>query len=168
MRQARALAPPVTAAVVALVVLLALRPVSTTRALAAWALFVAALTLFHLTRAAKAQRRPRRFEAALRRTSGQPAHPVELERVRRQLELGVASADYAHRRLLPLLRAAAAARLVSGHGVDLARRPEHARALLGDDVWELLRPDRPEPADRHGRGVALDRIEAAIGRVESL
>ena len=84
------------------------------------------------------------------------------------LELGIADATHAHRRLLPLLRAAATARLASRRGVELDRRPEAAEALLGEDVWELLRPDRPAPADRHGPGVPREQVAAAIERVESL
>jgi hypothetical protein len=43
-----------------------------------------------------------------------------------------------------------------------------ARSLLGEDVWELLRPDRPEPDDRHGPGIPRERIAAVIERVEVL
>jgi len=167
-RLARRAAVPATAAIVALVVLLALRPISTSRALAAWTLLVAALALLDVARGARAAHRPRRFEAALRRKSAPPPTPVELARVQRLLELGAASADYGHRRLIPLLRAAAAARLASQHGIDLRRRPERARELLGEETWDLLRPDRPEPVDRHARGIPLSRIEATIERVESL
>jgi MoxR-like ATPase len=46
--------------------------------------------------------------------------------------------------------------------------PKTQAALLGDDVWELLRPDRPEPKDRHGPGVPHARVAAVIERVESL
>ena len=53
-------------------------------------------------------------------------------------------------------------------GFELERRPEAARALLGEDAWELLRPDRPPPEDRHGPGVPPRRVAALIERVESL
>jgi len=86
----------------------------------------------------------------------------------RELVLGSADADHAHRRLLPLLRGTAAARISARHGFELQRRPEAARDLLGEDVWELLRPDRPQPADRHGPGVPRAHVEAVIERVESL
>jgi hypothetical protein len=86
----------------------------------------------------------------------------------REIVLGSADADHAHRRLLPLLRAAASARLAARHGIELERRPELARSLLGEDVWELLRPDRPEPDDRHGPGIPRERIAAVIERVEAL
>ena len=64
--------------------------------------------------------------------------------------------------------AAASARLASRHGIELERRPEAARAMLGEDVWELLRPDRPEPADRHGPGVPREQVAAVIEALESL
>jgi len=167
-RPARLIAPAAVATV-ALVILLALRPLSTSRALAIWVVLVAALALGGLAREARGgERRASRFEAALRRPTPAAAAPLELVRMERELELGVADATYAHRRLLPLLRAAAAARLAGRHGVELERRPEAARALLGDEVWELLRPDRPEPADRHGPGVPRELVAAVVERLEAL
>ena len=171
MRAAARTALPIAAATVALVLLLALRPISVSRAFAIWILLLAAIVLAALVRShgiRTGRERQSRFELALRPRTTEASPPAELVRVQRQLELGIANADYAHRRLLPLLRAAAAARLGSQHGFELGRRPEAARALLGDDVWELLRPDRPEPADRHGRGVDRARVAEVVERVESL
>jgi hypothetical protein len=169
MRLRRRLTMPVLAATVALVVLLALRPLSTSRALAIWVVLVAAIALLLLVRHSRDSRGGRtRFEAALRRPRSPPSEPVELLRMERDLELGIAGAAHAHHRLLPILREAAAARLGSRHGIELERRPEAARELLGDDAWDLLRPDRPEPADRFGSGIPRARVAAAIERVESL
>ena len=162
------------AAVVAagvLVVLLAIPKLSTTRALAIWVVVVAAFALFVLVRHSRAQAGPqptRRFEAALRGRKAADSPPEELVRMERELILGSADADHAHRRLLPLLRATAAARIAARHGFELERRPDAARALLGTDVWELLRPDRPEPADRHAAGVPEAQIANAIARIEAL
>jgi len=167
----RRLGLPAVLAAVVLVILLALRPLSTSRALAIWVVVVAALALVVLVRHSRGRRGPQqasRFEAALRGRKEELQPPVELLRMERELELGIADAAHAHRRLLPLLRAAAEARLSSRYGIDLDRRPESAEALLGEDVWELLRPDRPEPADRHGPGIARERIAATIARLESL
>ena len=171
MRLARQLAFPALIAAVVLVVLLALRPLSTSRALAIWVVVVASIALVLLVRNSRGSSTPQhagRFEAALRGRKEPPQPPVELLRMERELELGIADATHAHRRLLPLLRAAATARLASRRGVELDRRPEAAEALLGEDVWELLRPDRPAPADRHGPGVPREQVAAAIERVESL
>jgi hypothetical protein len=165
----RRLIVPVLAAAAALVILLAIRPLSTSRALAIWVVLVTGIALLFLVRHIRESREARpRFEAALRRPPTARAEPVELLRVQRDLELGIAGAAHAHQRLLPMLREAAAARLGARHGIELERRPEAAQALLGDDLWELLRPDRPEPTDRFAPGVRRDRIAAAIERVELL
>jgi hypothetical protein len=165
----RPLAAPVFGATVTLVVLLALRPLSTSRALGIWVVVVASLALLLLVRHSRAgTRQAPRFEAALRGRTPAPSEPVELLRMERELELGIANASSAYHRLLPLLRAAAEARLASRHGVELDRRPEVAQAALGEEAWEWLRPDRPEPADRFGRGVPRATVAALIERVESL
>lgn len=151
--------------------LVELSPISTPRALAIWMLLAAALaiaTFVGRAREAAGLQEGGRFEAALRRRPPAPGPPAELLRMERQLELGVANAMSARLRLLPLLRAAAAARLGSSRGIDLERNPDGARAALGDEVWELLRPDRPEPADRHGPGVPRRQIELVVDRLESL
>ena len=171
MRVARRLAFPAVLAAVVLVLLLALRPLSTSRALAIWIVVVAAIALVLVVRHSRGGRTPQhasRFEAALRGRKEAPQAPVELLRMERELELGIADASHAHRRLLPLLRAAATARLAARRGIELDRRPEAAEALLGAGVWELLRPDRPEPVDRHGPGVPRESVAAAIERLESL
>ena len=154
-----------------LVVALGIRPVSTERIFAAYVLVLAGLALaalMRITRSASEHAAPSRFQAALRaRTSG-PVRPPELVRTEREIMLGTASAGQLHRRLLPLLREAAAARLAAGHNIDLQQRPEAARRLLGEDTWELLRPDRPEPADRNAPGVPLKRVRAVIDTLEAL
>jgi hypothetical protein len=158
-------------ATVALVALLSVPQLATSRALAIWVVIVAALVLLVLIRHSRAQGRPEpppRFEQALRVGKPAPSQTADFLRMERELDLGVASAVHAHRRLLPLLRAAASARLASRHGIELERRPNAAKAMLGDDAWDLLRPDRPEPKDRLGPGVPRDRIAAAIEAVEAL
>jgi hypothetical protein len=170
-RPARKLTLLVALATVALVVLLALRPLSTSRAFAIWTLLVAGIALtalVRLSRGGNGPRHARRFESALRGRPEPSSEPVEILRMERELVLGIADAAHAHRRLLPLLRAAAAARLASRHGIELEHRREAARTLLGDEAWELLRPDRPPPADRHGPGMPRERLVAVIERLESL
>ena len=171
MRLALRLARSAVVATVVLVVLLFVPGVSTTRAFAIWIVVVAALVLLSLVRHSREDGDPEpasRFEQALRGRKPTAAQPEELLRMDRELVLGSADADHAQRRLLPLLRATAAARIAARHGFELERRPDEARALLGKDVWELLRPDRPEPKDRHAPGVPRQQIVAVIERVESL
>ena len=158
-------------ALVALIALLAIPRISTPRAVAIWVVLATGLVLLTLVQDRRRpdwSRRASSFEATLRSKKPPPRDPVELLRMERELVLGSADADHAHRRLLPLLRSTAAARISARHGFELARRPEAARALLGDDVWELLRPDRPAPTDRHGPGVPRAKVAAMIEKVESL
>jgi hypothetical protein len=164
----RQLTVPALAAIAALVILLALRPLSTSRGLAIWIVVVSGIALVLLVRHSRTEQRRSRFEAALRGKPAATPVPAELLRMERELELGIAGAGNAHHRLLPLLRSAATARLATRHGIELDRRPDAARALLGEDAWELLRPDRPEPADRFDPGVPRHRITALIEKVESL
>jgi hypothetical protein len=151
--------------------LLAPPKLSTSRALAIWLVLVAALVLVALIREARERGGPTpasRFEQAFRRPKSRIAPPEELLRMEREILLGIADADHAHRRLLPLLRATASARLAARHGLEPGRRPEQERELLGEEVWELLRPDRPVPADRHGPGLREEQVVAVIEKVESL
>ena len=171
MSLARRFSWPAAVAVLALVVLLSLPEIPTSRALGIWAVIATAIVLLVLNRHASDspwQAPAPRFEQALRRRKPATSRPEELLRMDRELVLGSADADHAHRRLLPLLRSVAAARIAARHGFELERRPAAARALLGEDVWELLRPDRPEPADRHADGVPHKEVIAAIERIEAL
>ena len=171
MKLAGRLARTALVALILLAVLLSTSRISTARALAIWVVLVTAFVLVALVRHSREYggREPAsRFEQARRRRKPPARQPEELLRMDRELVLGSADADHAQRRLLPLLRATAAARIASRHGFQLERRPEAARALLGEEVWDLLRPDRPQPEDRHGPGVRRERIVAVIDRVESL
>ena len=162
---------PAAATVILLVVLLSLPQIPTARALSIWVVFATATVLLVLNRHTRDRRwpvPPARFEQALRRPRPQVSQPEELRRMDSELVLGSAEADYANRRLLPLLRSVASARIAARYGFELERRPEAARELLGDDVWELVRPDRPEPENRHGPGVPRQQIVAVIEKVESL
>jgi hypothetical protein len=161
----------VTVSAIALVALLAPPKLSTSRALAIWLVIVAALVLVALIRESRERGGPvppSRFEQALRKRKPATGQPEELVRMERELLLGIADADHAHRQLLPLLRATASARLAARHGLEPGRRAELERELLGEEVWQLLRPDRPEPADRHGPGLAQEQVVAVIEKVESL
>jgi hypothetical protein len=152
-------------------IVLAIRPLPVERLLSIYVVVVAAIALAALTRIARPAEERREaspLELALRPRTERPVRPPELVRTERELTLGMASAGHAHRRLLPLLREAAAARLVAQRGVELTRRPREAEALLGEDAWELLRPDRPEPPDRNAPGLPLARIRTVVERLEAL
>ena len=71
------------------------------------------------------------------------------------------------RSLRPLLVPIVAARL-GRRGIDMALAPRRAEELLGDRLWEIVRPDRPPAAHRVGRGLAGDELREAIERLEQL
>jgi hypothetical protein len=154
-------------ATIAFLVVLAVRPAPADRIVAGYVLGLTAVALAALMRslaAAAAEQPASRFERMLTRTPEQQVRPPELVRIEREITLGMSSAGHLHLRLLPLLREVATARL----GLDLDRRSEQARALLGDDAWELLRPDRPPPADRTAPGLPLRRIRELVDTLEAL
>ncbi|NUR98986.1 MAG: hypothetical protein HOV67_27480 [Kribbellaceae bacterium] len=65
------------------------------------------------------------------------------------------------RRIRPLLLELATDRLVHQHGIDPAREPERARALVGDRHWALISGD-------DNRTASLGEIEDAIHTIENL
>jgi hypothetical protein len=151
----------------ALIVVLGVQPVSTDRILAGYVLVLAAIGLAAVTRilAADSWRdRGSHFEHMLGRKPSGHARPSELVRIEREITLGGSSAGHLHTRLLPLLRDAASARL----GIDFELQPERAQAALGDETWELLRPDRPAPPDRNGPGLAFRRARSVVDQLERL
>jgi hypothetical protein len=102
-----------------------------------------------------------------RRPREQPVRPADLVRLERLVVTGRSSAGDVHQRLRPVLQEVAAARL-RPHGVRLNRNPEQARALLGDELWELVRTDRPRPADPRAPGISLEQLGSAITHLEQL
>ena len=91
--------------------------------------------------------------------------PNQLRRVERIVERAGDSGLAAHTQLRPLLIEIAEARL-GRRGLRLG--DDRSRALLGRDVWELVRPDRPEPADDRAARVAARDLERVLDRLEAL
>jgi hypothetical protein len=50
----------------------------------------------------------------------------------------------------------------------MALAPRRAQELLGDRLWEIVRPDRPSAASRASRGLTSDDLRAAIERLEQM
>jgi len=90
--------------------------------------------------------------------------PLRLRQIVTVLEQSEVGVD---RSLRPLLVPIAAARL-GRRGVDMALAPRRAQELLGDRLWEIVRPDRPPAASRARRGLAGDELREAIERLEQL
>jgi hypothetical protein len=155
-------------ATVGLLVALGLRPISIREIVAAYVLALTAIALLMLTRIARTDdewaRETSQLELALTPRKTVRTRPTALVRTDRDLVLSEANAGELHTRLLPQLRDVAAARLVDRHDLQL----RDARGVLGDEVWELLRPDRPAPADRGAPGLPMRRIAALIDTIERL
>ena len=94
--------------------------------------------------------------------------PAMLARLEQEVALGAAGSFDLHHHLRPRFRTIAAELLTARRRISLdGDRPE-ARALLGEEAWELVRRDRPPPADRLARGAApevLDRVVASLERL---
>jgi hypothetical protein len=107
-------------------------------------------------------RRPRR---APPREPSAPGQLVELERL---VGSASASALQLHAYLRPLLAEVAATRLAA-RGVTLERMADEAGVpLLGDRLWELVRPGRPFPEDRRGPGLSTDELASMLDTLERL
>lgn len=111
--------------------------------------------------------RPSTFERALRRAPpSEPTRPAGLQQVERIVVLAAENAFDLHHRLEPRLRAIAAHRLASRRGLGLDS--EEARALLGEELMELLRSGPARPGDRFAPGMPLARQRAALERLEEI
>lgn len=158
MIQRRQIAVSTALATIAFVALAGAGPIRLETLAAGYALALAAIALATLTSAIRAaqQRGQSRFQQELSRRAEQPGRPTELVRVSRDLMLASTSAGHAHERLRPLL-----------YGIAEARS-RHPREALGEEAWELVRPDVPAPADRNGPGVPLRRIRQVVESLEHL
>lgn len=97
----------------------------------------------------------------------QPPPIVELDRIDRLVVLGAANEFDLHYRLRPLLRQLAGDRLYGHYGVELDRDRERARQLLGDELWQVVSPER-EVGRRTGPGLPPAELAAHVERLEAL
>jgi hypothetical protein len=100
------------------------------------------------------------FDRALGEAVGSDRAVHEVERLEREVTLGSATAYDLHVRLVPELRQIAQARL------------ERAGRELGPETlgrwWELLRPDRPAPVNRHAPGISPAELRALVSDLERM
>ena len=97
-----------------------------------------------------------------------PRRPDELVDLERRVALAAGSAFDLHYRVRPLLREAAARRLLTRHGIDLDRDDVAARRLLGEEAWSLLRDDRRPPSDSWAPGMAPEELGRVAEAVSAL
>ena len=93
--------------------------------------------------------------------------PLRLRQIAEDLRESEQSEVGVDRSLRPLLVPIVAARL-GRRGVDMELAPRLAQELLGDVLWEVVRPDRPSAAYLVGHGLAGDDLRTAIERLEQL
>jgi hypothetical protein len=98
--------------------------------------------------------------AALEREAEPPQRPPQLER---ELTMASSTAFDLHARLRPQLREIAELRLAT-RGVRL----EDAEGVLDEEVWELVRPDRPPPSNRHAGGIPPAELRRVVEALEAL
>lgn len=122
-------------------------------------LFVGAILMFALLPRGLKRRRSPADQAT--------ARPADLQRLEVLVGASGLSAADTHSTLRPLLRGIAAVGL-NRRGVRLAGDRDAARELLGEELWEIVRPGRPRPADPHARGVTLQTLAEMTDRLERL
>jgi hypothetical protein len=94
--------------------------------------------------------------------------PAILARLEQEVALGAAGSFDLHHHLRPRLRTIAGELLTARRRVSLDGDQLEARALLGEEAWELVRKDRPPPEDRLARGVAPDVLDRVVSSLERL
>jgi hypothetical protein len=82
------------------------------------------------------------------------------------VQLGMQTAFDLHYRLRPTLVEIAHNRL-AGRGISLENEPR-AKAVLGHEAWELLRPEREPPRDRNAPGIRTGELGRVVGVLERI
>jgi hypothetical protein len=137
-------------------------------ALRIYALVVAAAVIALVLRALAQAFPPESVPKAARPTRRSQERPATLTTARNEVVLGIASSFDLHYRLVPRLRASAEALLASRRNVVLDSEPERARAILGPEAWELVRPDRAAPLDRQAKGARAAELGRVVDVLEAL
>ncbi|MGB2874132.1 MAG: hypothetical protein WBB76_01510 [Gaiellaceae bacterium] len=106
--------------------------------------------------------------AALETEPQPPVRPPDLERTERLLTLATGTSFDLHYRLRPVLREVAEQRLAERRGLRLDGGDTRVQATLGDDLWEVVRPDREPPARRFAAGLDPSVLRGLVERLESI
>jgi hypothetical protein len=111
---------------------------------------------------------PRTRTAPRRRAAPPPARPAQIVRLERLVTTAATSAAHTHAYLRPVLAEIATPRLAA-RGIMLDRiDPRTGREMLGDELWDLVRADRPFPEERDRPGVSIDELGAMVDVLERL
>ena len=128
---------------------------------------IASLALLSSVRRASGSDVDSPLDEALARPPGQAPRLPELERLEREVSFAASTEFDLHFRLRPLVTEIVEPRL-ERHGLRLESSSTGARELLGEELWDLVRPDREPPANRNAPGPGLDSVERIVDRVERL
>ena len=128
---------------------------------------VALLEMVMATREAYPREEISALAAALDREPPGPLRPAELERLEREVTLGASTAFDLHFRLRPTLREVAGERVAS-RGLKLDAGGPQVEEALGEELWELVRPDREPPQLRFAPGISPAGLRRAVERLEAL
>ena len=107
------------------------------------------------------------LEEALFEKSPEPPRIAELDRLEREVYMGAARSFDLHYRLRPVVREIAAGRL-DRHGLRLDSGSDAVRELVGEELWELIGPDRAPPSNRQAAGPGVERVRRTVERLETL
>ena len=94
--------------------------------------------------------------------------PSSLGRIEHEAALGVVGSFDLHYRFVPRLRSIASGLLTSRRRISLDEQPEVAREALGEETWEIVRPNRPPPVDRLARGISPEGLGRVVDSLERL
>jgi hypothetical protein len=125
------------------------------------------LTIVAVTREAFPRESESALAKALQEEPVEPLRPRDLERLERELTLASSTAFDVHFRLRPTLRDIAVEELAV-RGLRLDDGGPAVEAALGDEVWELVRPDREPPLRRFDPGLEEDDVRRVVERLEAL
>ncbi len=103
-----------------------------------------------------------------KRVTPRAARPQQLVALERLVTTAGSSAVSVHAYLRPLLIQIVSHRLAA-RGQTIEPMPEAVgREALGDRLWDIVRPDRPFPEDRHGPGVQPRELGAMLEVIRRL
>jgi hypothetical protein len=136
-----------------------------------YVLVVGGMAVFAAVLAARRAYPVSRGSAIAEALEGEPREavpPPDLERTERVLSMSTTAAFDVHFRLRPILREIAEQRLADRRGLRLDSGERRVREALGDELWEIVQPEREPPSQRFGQGIPPERLARVIERLETL
>jgi len=103
-----------------------------------------------------------------RRPRLHPERVRSLEELEHAVDFAITTSFDVHYRLRPHLARIAAHRLAARRGISLDEQPAAARQVLGEELWAVVDPDRPPPAERNAPGLPLSRLRALVEALEAV